>query len=62
MKKKVTKYTLELIMSDLCDKDYYKELTESDDIHDAKLIKMETVTIDVEDYTENDWRTYEEIV
>ena len=49
MKKKVTKFLCEMVMSDLAEESYVEDICESDDIHSIKVLNKEDIEIDVEE-------------
>jgi len=49
MKRKVTKFTAEIILNDLANDSYLEDIADDEDIHKVKLLKSEDIEIDIED-------------
>ena len=49
MKQKVTKFLCEIVMSDLAEESYIKDVCDSDDIYSIKVLKKEDIEIDFEE-------------
>ena len=54
MKKKVTKFLLELTMTDLADEEFLDDVLDDECVHEYKILKTDTVIADVEDYEDDD--------